>query len=81
MTQYNWEAVREALTKGSALITFKKANGALRVLECTLVDYILPEVVNPSTLDQKQESMTVFDLESNHWRSFRFDTVTDVEFL
>jgi len=79
MTQYNWESVRAELTKGSALITFKKANGELRVLECTLAEYILPEVVNPSSLSD--EAMTVFDLESNQWRSFRFDTVTEVEFL
>lgn len=57
-------------------VTFKKTNGDLRVMNCTLRSDVIPNV------DPKENAVlcTVWDLEKNAWRSFRFDHVTNIDF-
>ena len=61
-------------------VTFKKVNGAIRVMECTLVSDFLPMVGHTSTT-QSEEVIPVWDLEADAWRSFRVDNVISVEYL
>jgi hypothetical protein len=76
------EGIKTMLKQKNAVIEFTKANGQHRVMRCTLREDILPpftefgEVKTPTAND----TLAVWDLELNSWRSFRFDTVTSVEF-
>lgn len=80
MKSYNWKDIRNSMAKGCVKVTFKKANGEDREMECTLAEYLLPETTQASN-HTEGETMVVFDLEASAWRSFRFDRVTDVEVL
>ena len=57
----NWTEVRQTLEEGCALVTFNKADGSERTMECTLAEYLLPETRNEST-HTKGETMIVYDL-------------------
>lgn len=76
------EGIKNMLKQKNAVIEFTKANGQHRVMRCTLREDVLPpftefgEVKAPTAND----TLAVWDLEVNSWRSFRFDTVTSVEF-
>lgn len=74
----NWALVDRALRSATAIVTFKKADGSIRVMECTLAEYLLPEVKGTGrpTPDHLQ---LVFDLEAGAWRSFKRDSVISVE--
>ena len=65
-------------------LTFRKTDGTLRNMKCTLVPKLLPEVVEPATDKPKrkvsEDTLAVFDLEKNEWRSFRYDSVTEIKF-
>ena len=75
---FDWENIRQAMLKGVVAVTFTKANGEDRVMECTLAYDLLPEVTNPST-HAGDQTMIVYDVVALGWRSFRFDKVTGVE--
>lgn len=81
--EYNWQHIKEMMKVGVVRITFKKVStGELRVLDATLAEYLLPETGNRSqAVGKDPDVVTVFDLDKNHWRAFRKETVTDVEVL
>lgn len=74
----NWALVDTALRSGTALITFKKADGSIRVMECTLADYLLPEVKGTGR-PTPDHLVLVYDLENDGWRSFKRESVISVE--
>jgi len=64
-------------------VTFTKVNGDKRVMNCTLMEEILPsnptEEVKKDTKKKVNETiLSVWDVDANGWRSFRMDTVTQV---
>jgi hypothetical protein len=65
-------------------LTFRKTDGTLRNMKCTLLPKYLPETVVPVEDKPKrktsEEALAVFDLEKNEWRSFRYDSVTEIKF-
>lgn len=65
-------------------LTFRKTDGTLRNMKCTLLPKYLPEAVVPVEDKPKrktsEEALAVFDLEKNEWRSFRYDSVTEIKF-
>lgn len=65
-------------------LTFRKTDGTLRNMKCTLLPKYLPEVVasveNKPKRKMSEEALAVFDLEKNEWRSFRYDSVTEIKF-
>jgi hypothetical protein len=70
---------------GPVTLTFIKKDGTERVMKCTTnPTYILFK--DPAVLESKKEKkinedvMPVYDMESDAWRSFRWDSVTQVEF-
>lgn len=76
------DALKHFLHTGIAQVTFKKANGDLRVMNCTLV----PEYMKVDNVQEKyspkrtnEDVQAVWDLDNNGWRSFRFDTVQKVK--
>lgn len=71
------------LAFGPVTVTFTKKDGTERIMECTTSDELVPqEEVDPLT--PKREKKTnedvcpVYDLESKHWKSFRWDSIKSV---
>lgn len=71
------DKLRQHLTTGVAVVVFKKADGTIREMECTLADYLLPETKGTGRKPSK-DVLVVFDLEKEEWRSFRTDSVIEV---
>jgi hypothetical protein len=68
-------------------VTFTKKDGTERQMYCTLVESRIPADKQPkSGLEETTNSTTsgsalrVFDTVANEWRSFRWDSITNVTF-
>ena len=62
-------------------ITFTKADGTERSMQCTLVEGRIPSEKIPKKAGTPNVSaVRVFDTEKSEWRSFRWDSVIKVEF-
>jgi hypothetical protein len=73
-------AVKTALLAGPTTIVFTKVDGTQRTMKCTLREALLP----PRTLTESDRKVnegiqTVFDLELNQWRSFKWDNFISFE--
>jgi predicted DNA-binding protein (MmcQ/YjbR family) len=68
------------LQKRAMRITFTKVNGEERVIDCSLQEHIVPET-SESNRKQNKEILPVFDINKGEWRSFRLDSVTNIEVL
>jgi hypothetical protein len=68
--------LKELLKNGVVEVTFTKMNGDKRVMTCTLQPSFLPEEVETEkTRKQNDDVLSVWDIDANGWRSFRFDSV------
>ncbi|SVB93785.1 uncharacterized protein METZ01_LOCUS246639 [marine metagenome] len=61
-------------------ITFTKVNGEERVMDCTLQEHFIPQT-EESNRKKNEEVLPVFDINKGEWRSFRLDSVTNIEVL
>lgn len=84
-TDKDWDKFTEwlkgMLHVGPATVTFTKADGTERVMNCTLEEAKLPKVELKENAKPRKESTTsmrVFDLEKNEWRSFTIKSVKNV---
>jgi hypothetical protein len=84
--------IKSLLQQGPITVTFTKADGTDREMQCTLdmarippdklpkgdvpVEDLLKEAKERKKPDE--HSLRVFDLEKNEWRSFRFDRLKKV---
>ncbi|MDP7366892.1 MAG: SH3 beta-barrel fold-containing protein [Candidatus Pacebacteria bacterium] len=68
------------LQKRAMRITFTKVNGEERIMDCSLQEHIVPET-SESNRKQNKEILPVFDINKGEWRSFRLDSVTNIEAL
>lgn len=70
------------LLMGEVLVNFEKKDGTLREMRCTLKD--VPEYERKTESDKprkkSEETMSVFDLDKQEWRSFRIDSVKSISF-
>lgn len=75
----NIDELRTHLSKKVATVTFTKKNGEKRVMVCTTKSDLL--AVEPSKFvgPVSDSVLTVWDIESDGWRSFRFDAISSVE--
>lgn len=65
------------LANGPVVVTFTKKDGSERIMPCTINEQII-SARNPSTsttYSQYGDTLTVFDLEKNEWRSFGLSAV------
>lgn len=65
------------LASGPVVVTFTKKDGSERIMPCTINEQIIA-VKNPggsTDYSQYGDTLTVFDLEVNDWRSFRLSSV------
>jgi hypothetical protein len=63
-------------------VTFTKADGTTRAMKATLFPELLPQVEAQKPTETKvkenPDTVRVFDLEKNAWRSFRYDSVIEI---
>lgn len=75
------DQLKADLATKTAKVTFTKVDGTERVMRCTLRDDILPMNESKTTnASRSVDSLAVWDLDKNAWRSFRFDSVKEVNF-
>lgn len=86
--------LKEMLAMGPVSVTFTKRDGTERVMECTTSPELVPlveEKVHITNTDNpidfpapkrekkvNEDVMPVYDLESKHWKSFRWDSIKQV---
>jgi hypothetical protein len=75
--------LRTKLQDGVVQVTFVKKDGSNRVMLATLNEDLIPADKKPKgtgkTVDN-DNTFAVFDTEADGWRSFNFDTVTDINY-
>ncbi len=79
---YDKNTLKEQLANHIAYIVFIKADGTNREMTCTLMPSMLPEVkLDEAHLPRKQndEVLAVWDLDNKGWRSFRLDSIIEVQ--
>lgn len=77
--------VISSLLKSSVVkVTFTKNDGSERSMLCTLIPEFLPLVEESDVPKHKiklnEDVQRVYDLEAKAWRSFRFESIIDLEF-
>ncbi len=78
------EWIKGLLKDGVVEVTFTKADGTERVMKCTLKDEVISEHWIPKNTESQRkfsdDALPVFDVESKGWRSFRWDSIKEVNF-
>ena len=76
------EWLHSHLVCGPVTVTFVKKDGSERTMRCTLSesDVKTYEKKTERTKAVSDETCAVFDLDKQEWRSFRYDSVTNVKF-
>lgn len=76
----NW--LTEVLHIVPVEVKFTKKDGTERVMKCTLQESDIPEESKPkgSNRVKSDDSLRVFDVEKNEWRSFRWDSIKSIKF-
>ena len=71
------------LKEGVVVVDFDKVNGDNRVMTCTLSPDILPppsstETTKKSVKKEESLAVSVWDINAQGWRSFRYDLVKKI---
>ena len=77
--------LQDMLRVGPVKVTFTKKDGETRVMTCTLEESTIPEEFRPKPLAEGQtprkrseDSISVWDLNANGWRSFIYRNITGI---
>lgn len=75
--------LKELLQNGVATVVFEKTNGELREMRCTLQsNYLPPQLLQEGEAVNKRaenpNTLSVWDVENNGWRSFRMDSIKNI---
>lgn len=79
------ENLKRVLQNSVMSVTFKKVSGEERVMKCTLDPNIIPPATKTDPLSQEkvrkinEEVLPVWDVEKEQWRSFRLDSIINIE--
>lgn len=82
--------LKDLLKEQEAVVTFTKVSGDVRVMTCTLDPSVVPPAPASKPLAEgemvkaKKENAdvcSVWDINSQGWRSFRWANVTNVEYM
>ena len=84
MIEIEKETLHVLLQMDVLTVTFEKKDGCERIMTCTLREDLLPPVVIKEGTEKKvrkvnEDVMAVFDLEANAFRSFRMDSIKNIE--
>lgn len=78
---FDKEEVKNLLRENKCSVTFEKVNGDIRKMLCTLNSALIPteevEAGEKRTKVENTEVLPVYDLESNGWRSFRWNSIKE----
>lgn len=81
-------ALKEDLRTNIVELRFTKADGSLRVMRATLIPKYLPPQTEEAEENKQQllledgapaQSLAVWDIDANDWRSFRFDRLISAQ--
>ena len=74
------EWLRKILRNEIIDVTFLKKNGSERKMQCTLLSEKIPTDMVPKGTNKTQstETIAVFDVENQGWRSFRWDSIKQI---
>ena len=67
------------LLAGSVEVTFKKVDGDIRKMLCTLQEGVIPKTTGKKK--ENKDVLAVWDLGKNDWRSFRVDSIKRVQIV
>ena len=73
------ELLKEALDHNIVTVTFNKVDGTERVMQCTLMNDVVP--ATKGTKKDNPEVLNVWDIDKRDWRSFRVANVTGYELV
>lgn len=83
---YDKYELKEVIQNNVVTVTFEKVDGTERTMKCTLIPEYLPNNVDSNkqllTENVRKENpgnLSVWDVENNSWRSFRYDSVKAVK--
>ena len=72
----------ELLRTGIVEVKFTKVDGTERVMRCTLQPQYLPESIEKEGVKVRNPDVqSVWDMDNNSWRSFRFDSVKEFRII
>lgn len=71
----------EMLQKNVCQVTFEKVNGEIRVMPCTLRRDIVPLYEHSSNKKPNNETVAVWCMDKESWRSFRVESVVEILIL
>lgn len=75
----NKDTLKEILQQNIVSVSFKKIDGTVRDMVCTLKEDILPKLEKKTNLSKAQNEnvLPVWDIEKKAFRSFRIDSVVN----
>jgi hypothetical protein len=77
--------LKEHLTKCAAKIVFRKTDGSICEMTCTLMENYLPSndepVIRHLPRAENNEVLAVWDIDNRSWRSFRLDSIDTIEYI
>lgn len=79
IVMYEREVLEKALGGNIVRVTFNKVNGEQRIMDCTLMEGVVPETKGAKK--PNAEVMNVWDINKRDWRSFRIANVTDFKLV
>lgn len=75
-----FEELEKKLNLGIYIVKFTKLDGTERTMKCTRSYDIIPkETITSLKNKESQSTLTVWDIDINQWRSFRYDRIISVE--
>lgn len=80
-TEERREQLVALLRDNDCEVTFTKVNGEQRVMPCTLKTGVVPEILGEGRKKANPNTISVWALDKQEWRSFRVDNVTDIKIL
>lgn len=79
IVMFERELLENALQNNIVSVTFNKVNGEQRVMECTLLEGVVPET--KGNRKSNPDVLNVWDINKRDWRSFRIANVTDFKMV
>lgn len=77
------DAIRQMLSKDVRTIVFRKINGEIREMLCTLDPTIIPPAPKTAVARMAQPKppnlISVWDVNANGWRSFYVDSIIEIK--
>jgi len=73
---------RHFIQSHEATVLFRKVDGSLRTLQCTLNPFVVPPVTSQRPgRTPNNDVCVVWDVVQDDWRAFRWDSVVKVELV